>query len=230
MSLFFSLLPLFVFGNLHCAGMCGPLVMLLAKHPYRWLYFVGRGVAFTLAGLISAEIGMTFFAFLNHYHISAVFSLGFGAFILTLGFALVFKVRLPISALLAKKTAKLSFFFGKLMANKAPSATFTFGLCTVLLPCGQTIIVFSIIALYAEPLLGLLNGFLFALFTSPALIFSLYASRFFQKRKSGYNTWMGSATIVIGALAVLRGLADLSVIRHLILNPSGPSQYHLVLF
>ena len=62
MSLFFTLLPVYLFGNIHCAGMCGPLMMLLAKNRYRWAYFAGRLVSYTLAGLLSAEIGMFFFS------------------------------------------------------------------------------------------------------------------------------------------------------------------------
>ena len=58
--------------------MCGPLVALLAKHPHRYCYFLGRLVSFSLAGLISAEMGVVLFAFLSHYHISALFALLFG--------------------------------------------------------------------------------------------------------------------------------------------------------
>lgn len=228
MTLFLSLLPLFLFGNLHCAGMCGPLVMLLAKHRFRWFYFLGRSVAFTLAGLISAEMGMMLFYFLSRTHLSAIFSLLFGIGITLAGISLLFQIRFPGSGWLAKKSSKLSFSLAKLMGNDSMTATFLFGFCTILLPCGQTIVVFSIIALDATPLAGMINGCLFALLTSPALIAAMHASLLFQKQRGTYHLWMGGATILVGCLALLRGFAELNWVPHLILNPS--SEHHLVLY
>ena len=230
MTVFFSLLPIYIFGNLHCAGMCGPLVMLLARHPHKWWYFGGRLFAFTTVGILSAEMGMVLFTFLAHYHISAVFSLLFGLWIVCIGSCLILKWRLPGSAWLGRKTIRLSTALARLSAQNSRQAIFLFGTCTVLLPCGQTLIVFSVIALNATPLGGLINGALFALFTSPALIAAMRASSFFYHKQKGYHLWVGYASLTVGALALLRGFADLDLIRHFILNPSSPSQYHIVFF
>lgn len=230
MNAFFSLLPIYIFGNLHCAGMCGPLVMLLAKHPYRWWYFFGRLLSFALVGSFSAEMGMFLFSFLNHYHISASFSLLFGIWILLMGTALIFNVRLPKIQWLEKKSAKVSIALGKLMASRSFYGVFLFGASTILLPCGQTLIVFSIIALNCSPLSGLLQGFLFALFTSPSLVAAMKSSQFFFKQKKVYHVWMGAAVLFVGALSLSRGLADLNVIKHFVLNPDWPRRYHIVLF
>jgi uncharacterized protein len=229
-NVFFSLLPIYIFGNLHCASMCGPLVMLLAKHPHRRWYFVGRLFSFTAAGMLSAEMGVVLFSFLTHYHISAAFSLFFGTWIITMGACLLFKMRLPGSAWLAKRSFKLASLLGKLMTRNAFYAVFLFGASTLLLPCGQTVIVFSLIAVNCTPLSGLLHGFLFALFTSPSLIAAMRTSQFFCKQQSGYHLWMGAAVVFVGSLAFLRGIADLGMIKHFILNPSFPSQYHLVFY
>jgi uncharacterized protein len=210
--------------------MCGPLVMLLAKHPYRWCYFLGRLFSFTLAGLISAEMGMILFSSLARYHISASFSLLFGAWISAMGASLLFKIRLPGTAWVAKRSAKFSALLGKLMTQRSSYALFLFGASTLLLPCGQTVVVFSLIALDSSPLMGLIQGLLFALFTSPALIAAMRTSHFFCERQKGYHLWMGMAVLFVGALALLRGLADLDYIQHLILNPSSPPQYHVVFF
>jgi uncharacterized protein len=230
MMAFFLLLPIYLLGNLHCAGMCGPLVMLLAKHPYRWAYFLGRSLSFAFAGLLSAEMGMTLFTFLSRYHISSSFSLLFGIWIALLGLFLLFRIRLPASQWLGRRGAELSATLGRLMAQNSFYAVFLFGFCTLVLPCGQTILVFSIIALNCSPLGGLLNGFLFALFTSPALIAAMRASHFFSKQQKGYHMWMGGAALMVGLLAILRGCADFEWIEHLILNPSSPAGYHIVFF
>lgn len=222
MSLFLSLLPLFIFGNVHCAGMCGPLVMLLARHRYRWWYFLGRLVSFTLAGLMSAEVGMVLFSFLSRYRISAAFSFLFGIWIVAIGVMVLFNVRLLGTGWLAKKMAKFSGKLALLMTQHSFYGVFLFGASTLLLPCGQTLIVFSIIALQGTPITGLLNGMLFALFTSPALIAVMHASTLFSSKQKRYHLWVGSVTLSIGLLSLLRGCADCGFIPHVILNPHSP--------
>ncbi len=206
--------------------MCGPLVMLLAKNPFRWWYFCGRFVAFTIAGLMAAEVGMGLFSFLAHYHISALFSLLVGLWIACMGMSLFFKWRLPGTTWLAKKTGKLSGMLARLALKKQPEAIFLFGLSTILLPCGQTVLVFSLIALNGTPLEGLICGSLFALLTSPSLVAALFASQFFTKQRRQYHYWIGGLSFCIGLLAILRGCADLEFIDHLVLNP----RYHIVFF
>jgi uncharacterized protein len=210
--------------------MCGPLVMLLAKHPHRWWYFVGRTLSFAAAGLVSAEMGMALFSFLSYAHLSAIFTLFFGAWITLMGVTLSFKISLPKMTWLVKRSAKLSATLAKTLSRNSPHAVFLFGACTILLPCGQTVIVFSVIALYCSPFMGLVQGFLFALFTSPSLIGALQSSQFFLRKRKGYQWKMGVAVILVGSLALFRGFAEMNIIQHFILNPSSPSQYHIVLF
>src|SRR5690242_11860481 len=85
MTLFFSLLPLYIFGNLHCMGMCGPLVMLLGQHRYRFFYFVGRLLSFSLAGLVAGELGAVLHVFLKQYYLAEIISLGCGIMIIGWG-------------------------------------------------------------------------------------------------------------------------------------------------
>ncbi len=205
-------------------------MMLLAKHPHKVWYFGGRLFAYTTVGLMSAEMGMVLFSFLAHFHVSAAFSLLFGLWIACIGGGLIFKWRLPGSAWLGAKTVRLSTILARLSAKKSRQGMFLFGVCTVLLPCGQTLIVFSVIALNASALGGLINGFLFALFTSPALIAVMRTSHFFHKRQKNYHLWMGSASLIVSALSLSRGLADLNIIPHYILNPHSLSHFHIVLF
>ncbi|MCH9609721.1 MAG: hypothetical protein S4CHLAM45_01110 [Chlamydiales bacterium] len=212
----FSLLPIYLFGNLHCISMCGPLVMLLAKHPYRWLYFVGRFLSFSLAGLLAAEVGL-FFS-------SSTFSLIMGSVISMMGIFLLFHLSLPGVNLISRKMGRVSTLFAKLLLINHPMTTFLFGFSTVLLPCGQSMIVFSACALADSAWVGLFNGFCFALLTSPSLVAALYASSLLQKWRSGYSYLMGGATLCVGLLALLRALAHLGAIPHLNLP------YHIVLF
>ena len=83
MSLFFTLLPIYLFGNLHCLGMCGPLVMMIGRHRYRNFYFFGRTISFALVGLAAGEAGSVLQIGLKHLQISAASSFLFGGIILT---------------------------------------------------------------------------------------------------------------------------------------------------
>lgn len=227
---FLSLLPIYLLGNLHCAGMCGPLVMLLAKHPCRWWYFVGRLFAFSVAGLISAEIGIFLFSFLSLYHISSFFSLILGLWISSVGLCIFFRVRIPMPAWVAKKSTQLSTHFSHLLSQNSPSAIFVFGCSTILLPCGQTVVVFSMIALHCHPVHGLMQGALFALLTSPALIAAMHAAHIIFKNRTRYQLWMGISVVTVGLLALLRSLAELHLIPHCTLNPAAPPHCHIVIF
>lgn len=230
MPLLLSLLPVYIFGNLHCIGMCGPLVMMIGRHRYRYLYFFGRTLSFALAGLTAGALGAVINIFLNAYHLSALMSLTFGSFIFFIGLGSFFDMRIPGSQWLMKRMAKANHTLSVLMLRDQPWPTFLFGFFTVALPCGQTLVVFSACALYGDPLAGLFNGLVFALMTSPALFAAMHAHRLFQSAKKYYNLVIGVCALLIGALAICRGLADLDLIPHLILNPQMPSHYHLVIY
>ena len=109
-------------------------------------------------------------------------------------------------------------------------ATFLFGFFTVALPCGQTIIVYSACALSGNAWVGLANGFMFALITSPSLFCAMHAWKLVGGLKRHYNTAMGLAGLLVAVLALCRGFAEMEVIPHWILNPSADSAYHVVMF
>lgn len=227
MTLFFSLLPIYLFGNLHCAGMCGPLVMLLAKNRYRSAYFFGRLLAYSLAGLFSAEAGMLLFQTLSQFHLSAILSLGFGFTLLILGFFTLFRLSIPGTKWVAIKMGGISTLTTRFLSLQGPYPIFLFGMGTLLLPCGQTLVVFSACALEAKPLVGLINGSLFALLTTPSLFLSM---TLFKRLRHSYHIWIGSATLLVGILALLRGFADLDLVNHFILNPKAQMRYHIVIY
>ncbi len=218
MTLFFTLLPLYLLGNLHCLGMCGPLVMMIGQHRYRHLYFLGRTLSFSLAGMLAGEIGQV----VNLLPFAAATSFLFGVTIIVLGLAHLLSIRMPAIPLLATISQRLSL----LLLKETPLTTLLFGLSTVLLPCGQTLIVFSACALSASAWTGLFNGFAFALLTSPSLFFAMKGRALISRFKTHANTLMGLAALVVGLLALLRGLADLGSIPHFSLIP----KYHVILY
>lgn len=225
MTLLLSMLPLYLVGNLHCMGMCGPLVLMIGKHRHRFWYFAGRITSFTLAAAIAGGLGSVLNIFLHNTHLASFVALLFGLLFALYG---LFKLtgwrlpRLPMPAGMVRVQRGLA----SLMLQDTPWHTYLFGLATVLLPCGQSMIVFSACALTGDPLVGALNGFIFALLTSPSLLLAMKAHHFLAFGKKYYNTLLGACAIIVGVLAICRGLADMDVIEHLVLW----SKYHVVLY
>jgi sulfite exporter TauE/SafE len=217
MSLMLAMLPFYLFGNLHCLGMCGPLVLAIANHRFRYLYFVGRLLSFSFAGMIAGEIGAVLNVVFKAYHLSAATSFLFGAIITFAGICTLTGWNFPGQSWLGKRVSPLNKKLSLLMLRDTPLTTFLFGFFTVMLPCGQTLVVFSACALSGSAFVGLLNGFVFALLTSPSLFFAMGAHALFANFKKYYNILIGFASIIIGVLSLLRGFAEVELIPHLLL-------------
>jgi len=230
MTLLLTMLPLYLFGNLHCLGMCGPLVMMIGRHRFRLFYFAGRLLSFTLAGGAAGGFGAVLAATLQKTHLPALASFLFGGIIAAVGMGALFGWRLPQFPALSKRLGNANRILSALILKDRPWPTFLFGFFTILLPCGQTIIVYSACALSGSAAVGLINGFAFALLTSPSLFFAMQTARLLQRTRRHYNTLMGLAALIIGGLALCRGLAEIGYIPHWVLNPSSPQELHIVMF
>lgn len=228
LALFIALLPVYLFGNLHCMGMCGPLVMMLGRHRFRYFYFLGRLSSFTLAGLLAGEAGAVMNTALSRYQVASSASFLFGGIILATSVSSLLGKTYPGQKWLGKRMRGVNHSLSLLMLKDKPLATFLFGFFTVALPCGQTLIVFSACALTGSAWAGFVNGFAFALFTSPSLFLAMQAHTLFKSMTSHYQAILGSCGIIIGGLSLLRGLAEIGVIAHWVLNPHSP--YHIVIF
>lgn len=217
MTLFWSLLPLYLLGNFHCLGMCGPLVIWLSEQRQRFAYLAGRALSFSLTGLLCGSLSFYIQHSWQETKAAAYFSLLVGAFLLFMGLSYF----IPLSrtsrspGFLTKQISKASFTLANQMSSGKALPSFIFGLATILLPCGQTLLVFSACALYGDPLVGLGNGFAFAVLTSPSLWLAMQARTFISKAKEYYPSLMGLSFVLVAALALLRGLADLGIIPHL---------------
>ncbi len=230
MSLLFTMLPIYLFGNLHCIGMCGPLVMMLGHHRFRYLYFLGRALSFTLTGMLAGGAGEVLNIFLQQYHLSALVSFFFGGVIAIIGIYSLLGWQYPGHHWLSKRLAKFNNTLSLLIMQNKAWPTFLFGFFTVTLPCGQTVLVFSACALSGDLWVGALNGFAFALLTSPSLFLAMKAKNLLSSMKKSYHTILGVSAIVVGALSLCRGLAEVDVISHWTINPNAPSHYHIVIF
>lgn len=230
MMLFFSLLPLYILGNIHCIGMCGPLVLLIGRHRFRYFYLLGRILSFSLAAFLAAGAGAVLHLFLKDFYLSEGLSFLFGTLIIFFGFSQLFGWKIFHFSFNTPFWKTLQMKIANLLLQDRKTSTFFFGFLTVALPCGQTLVVFSACALNGDPWVGLGNGFAFSLLTTPSLFLAMHASAFL-KRWKGYDPLiLGSCAILVGLLSVCRGCAEMGWISHWILNPDMNPYYHLVVF
>lgn len=230
MALFFAMLPVYLFGNLHCLGMCGPLVMMIGHHRYRYFYFFGRILSFSLAGMAAGAVGAVANVFFKYYHLAEATSFLLGGGLLILGIYTLAGWSYPGHRWLSKRMSGISSQLSLLMMQDRAWPAFLFGFFTVTLPCGQTLVVFSACALAGDMSVGLFNGFAFALLTTPSLFMAMQAHKFLKGARQYYNVIIGLSALLVGALAVLRGLAEVGIISHWVLNPEAPMHYHIVIF
>lgn len=204
--------------------------MLIGGHRYRHGYFLGRLLSFSLAGWFAGQVGAVAQHWLYLYQIPALASLLL-AFIFGLaGLSLLTPFTLPSLSIGGRWIGRLQGRLSLLMMRDHPLPLFLFGFFTIALPCGQTLLVYAACALEGDPWIGAMNGFAFALFTTPSLWAAMGMRRFFASRRAQANRIIGAAALLVALLCLGRALADLEIIPHLILNPGAPSRLHLVLF
>ena len=226
MTLLLSMLPLYLFGNLHCLGMCGPLVMMIGHHRYRYYYFLGRTLSFSLAGMTAGAIGAVSDSFFRHYHLAETTTFLFGSILLILGFFTLAGWSYPGHHFLSRRLAGINHSLSLLMLRDQAWPAFLFGFFTLALPCGQTLIVFSACALSGDLFAGLINGFAFAILTSPSLFLAMKAHAVLRQARRYYRLVVGVSALIVGGLAILRGMAEAGIIPHWVLSPA----YHVVIF
>lgn len=227
-----TMLPFYLMGNFHCIGMCGPLVAMIGKHRYRLYYFLGRLIAFTLAGGLAGGSGAVLGALLQPYHLSALTSFVFGGLLLIYSIQALFPASLPAVYLQSVKLVPtrimtpLNQTITPLMLQDRRFPTFLFGFLTIALPCGQTIIVYSACALLADGLLGCLHGLFFALLTSPSLFLAMQFHRLMPRIRALAERGTALFALSVALFALARGCAELGWISHLSLS----QKYHLMLY
>ena len=223
MSAFLTLLPIYLFGNLHCLGMCGPLAASLTNKQGNHLYFLGRMLSFTFAGLTAALFGTVITNLFSSSHFNAYLSL-------VMGIAFIFFAFMHIQPLKFSPWKTINHTLSNVITISHSLSPFIFGMITIALPCGQTIIVFSTIALLATPLEGFINGLLFAIFTSPSLIIAMYLPKIFDRGTISMQKITTCVLILAGFFSLLRGFAELNLIHHLVINPSADPKWHILLY
>jgi uncharacterized protein len=197
-----------IFGmlsTLHCAGMCGPLALMLPqkvkqnKMQFAVLYQLGRVLTYIGIGSLVFVIGVSFNVFKMQQNLSLIL----GIWMVLFAVFSFLKIKTPMNLPFKKILSKTNQFL--LKGNQA--SAFVLGVVNGLLPCGAIYIA----ALYCVSFSNWLDVasymFLFGIGTLPVFI---GAWLFFGKKLSLSVTrfqWMYRALpILVGILMILRGL------------------------
>lgn len=204
-------LPLFLMGlagSLHCAGMCGPICLALAKKSN------ASGFDFSILGYhfsrIFAYMVMGLFLFfitdlsgINRYQ--NIISIVVGISIIVFVFFTAFwnKIELILSKFPVYHWIRHSL--GKMLRSEKKSAIFFAGFLNGLLPCGLVYIALLNGFRQQEISTALLSMFLFGLGTLPMMVMISYGSYHIKRSK----LWLQSRiaiTTVLALFFILRGL------------------------
>ena len=208
MELIWTAFLLGLVGSLHCAAMCGPLIVVVSSARGTGLSFVtsrlvynsGRIAIYCAIGLLFGAVGKTF--------VIAGFqrwlSLAAGAAIFL---GLLLSTRFALKMPFAKGITKLKTLFGSLLQRRTPASQFLLGSLNGLLPCGLVYIAAAGAATTLSPLGGALHMAAFGAGTLPMRLGIGAASgrlRFIALR---FQKIIPACVILVAMLLLLRGMA-----------------------
>ncbi|HXI53326.1 MAG TPA: sulfite exporter TauE/SafE family protein [Candidatus Saccharimonadales bacterium] len=195
-------------GSLHCAGMCGPLVMALAKvQPAsagrtagRLCYHLGRIVVYGLLGAVFGSIGHI--AVANGFQRWLSIALGL---VLLAGLAASAKAQL--AAPLYKWVGWWKHSAAGLLQRNSLGGQAVLGALNGLLPCGLVYVAAVAAAATGHPLSGGAYMTWFGLGTWPMMLGIHFAGhRFLPVARFSVGHVTRAAVLLMAALLILRGL------------------------
>lgn len=206
MDLIWTAFLLGLVGSLHCAAMCGPLLLAVQRvggsssgprfsrpgyQAGRVLTYIALGVIFGVAGKTLALAGLQ-----QWLSIIAGVALLIG---------LIFSTRLATAVPVAKLTVRLKSAFSAQLQRRSRLAPFTLGAINGLLPCGLVYVAAAGAAATAHPFDGALHMAAFGAGTLPMMLgLSFAGSRFRFALPLRQLIPISVATVAV--LLVLRGL------------------------
>ncbi|QBR12739.1 sulfite exporter TauE/SafE family protein [Sphingobacterium sp. CZ-2] len=196
-------------GSIHCAVMCGPLLLAVqAGQQVSWkttfnklLYQFGRILTYGLLGLFLGLIGNV--AAVQGWQ--QVFSLVTGLILFSIGLFYMFgKSSSQLAAFQTKAIQPFAKFMGKWLYR--PGGSFVAGVLNGVLPCGMVYMALAS-AVNAD---SMLNSFLFMILfglgTLPLLLLFSFAGNFPRRIfKKGFSSVLPVLFLLMGMWFILRG-------------------------
>ena len=170
MELIWTAIALGLVGSLHCAVMCGPLVLAVTsartrgpRNISRLAYHGGRIAMYVAIGVFFGAVGRTF-ALVGLQRWTSVLA---GSAILV---GLLFSSRAGVNTHVMRLVNRLKGIFAHLLQRRTLSSQFLLGALNGLLPCGLVYIAAAGAATTLSPVFGALHMAAFGLGTLPMLL------------------------------------------------------------
>ena len=198
-------------GSLHCAVMCGPLMLSLPIQRTSYFrsalqlsaYQLGRVLVYTLLGLMVGWIGSSFSVFASQESLSLVIGILLVLFTLA---QLSGRYSKKLSLLQSKMVKPISSLMGKLLG--LPFWGFFAGMLNALIPCGMVYLALSTALNTASVQGGATFMFLFGLGTTPLMLMislgGIYLKRYIRFNTQKMVPWF---MLFMGTLFILRAAA-----------------------
>jgi hypothetical protein len=207
MELIWTAFLLGLVGSLHCAAMCGPLVLAVSATagglPFataRAVYHIGRLGTYAVIGGLFGAVGQTFAL----AGVQRWLSILAGAAILV---GLLFSTRLALNTPIAKLVIQLKSLFGRLLPRRTLASQFILGGINGLLPCGLVYIAAAGAATTLSPIGGALHMAAFGAGTLPMMFGLSFASGKLRCAGLRFRKLIPVSVTLVAVLLLLRGMA-----------------------
>ena len=196
-------------GSLHCAGMCGPLVLAMPAVGHsatsrmlgRVAYNAGRVGTYTLMGAISGVIGGTF----AWAGISRWVSIACGALLLA---SVLGTARQRMHPLVTRWTGGVRTRLGYFLRRRGWVAGMALGAGNGLLPCGLVYAAVAVAVTSGGLLAGAADMLTFGLGTVPMMLgIGLGGLKLQMALRTRFQAAIPVCLVVTGLLLILRGMA-----------------------
>lgn len=160
-------------GSIHCTVMCGAIATTCSsKVSHNINYQIGRVISYTTLGLIAGIMGSSFKSLSDNAYVKNVPAFLLGLFFVYWGISIFLNKKKLI-----KLPLKLSMFINKTLGKyygkrQSRQRSLMIGLLTALLPCGLLYGVIISLAMFQNPIVGMVGMLFFSLGTIPALFIS----------------------------------------------------------
>ncbi len=208
MELIWTAFILGLVGSLHCAVMCGPLVLAVAgaggaRLPFaasKLIYNTGRIATYGAIGLLFGAVGKTF-ALVG---VQRWLSLLAGIAILA---GLLLSTRFALNTPVTRLVVKLKSAFSTLLQQRTLASQFLLGSLNGLLPCGLVYIAAAGAATTLTPLNGALHMVAFGAGTLPMMLGLGVASSRLRPITLRFRKLIPICVMLVAMLLLLRGMA-----------------------
>ena len=202
-------LALGLVGGLHCAGMCGPLMLALpvaghSRHAFiagRISYQLGRISVYAILGVVAGAIGQT----LLLAGVQRWVSLTLGVVLLA---GLLISPRLIEFPWMVLWISKLKRAMAQFLKRRSIASLAALGGLNGLLPCGLVYAAFAAASATSDAIEGATYMFVFGLGTAPTMLGISLSGRLVPTAVRLRLRYLAPVTMgLVGGLLILRGMA-----------------------